>query len=81
MDDPVTYCSICAHFMFANLLIAKRRKTRNLQLIDTAIKTRSTVILRIDVKERSKVCFELGSYVVKRFLWALCKIPGELNLY
>ena len=30
MDDPVLYCSI---FMFVNLLIAKRRKTHNSQLI------------------------------------------------
>ena len=35
MDDPVPYCSIRARFMFANLLIVKRRKTRNSQLIDT----------------------------------------------
>ena len=35
MDDRVPYCSIRARFMFANLLIAKRRKARNSQLIDT----------------------------------------------
>ena len=35
MDDPVPYYSIRARFMFANLLIAKHRKTRNSQLIDT----------------------------------------------
>ena len=35
MDEPVPYCSIRARFMFVNLLIAKRRKIRNSQLIDT----------------------------------------------
>ena len=33
--DPVPYSSICARFLFANLLIANADKTRNSQLVDT----------------------------------------------